>query len=159
MHDAICAATGIKNTYTIAGPSVPLDSVQWAMKLPQTANAPDNDVDGARNFLNYFMRGNRDTTLRTGEATILQSLNMMNNNFVLRRIRNSTAGSTVNKLLADKGLTDDGVIEELYLGTLSRYPSAAEKTAARAALKANRTQGTENLHWALLNKVDFLYNY
>ena len=65
----------------------------------------------------------------------------------------------MNTILANKGMTDDNLIEELFLGTVSRYPTASELAASRAALKTNRTQGAENLQWVLLNKVDFLYNY
>ena len=50
-------------------------------------------------------------------------------------------------------------VEELFLGTLGRYPTGAELGSARSALKSSRTQGAENLQWVLLNKVDFLYNY
>jgi hypothetical protein len=161
VHDAITTATGVLPAapgYAIGGPLLPLDPVLYAMQLPDTQE-PRSNADGATTFMNYFMRGNRDTTTRTGEATVLQALAMMNNNFVLRRVRNSTAGSNVNRLLANRDVDDDRLIDELYLATLGRYASAAERDAARAALKSNRTQGAENLQWALLNKLDFLYNY
>jgi hypothetical protein len=159
VHDAISQATGVLPAspgYTVGGPLVPLDNVYYAMQLPDTLGG---NTDGANTFMNYFLRGNRDTNPRLDDATILQALAMMNNNFVLRRIRNATAGSTVNKLLATAGMTDDQLIEELFLGTLGRYPTGAELGSARSALKTNRTQGAENLQWVLLNKVDFLYNY
>ena len=52
----------------------------------------------------------------------------------------------------------------LYLSTLSRNPSAAE-LAAGVALFASppngetKAQVAEDLQFALLNKLDFLYNY
>jgi len=162
VHDAICQATSILPAapgYAIGGPMVPEDPVYYAMQLPSTTNEPGSNADGSRVFMDYFLRGNRDTNPRLDDGTILQALNMMNNNFVVRRVRNGTVGSTVNKLLAKTGTTDDQIIEELYLATLGRYPTAAELTASRSALKANRTQGAENLQWALLNKLEFLYSY
>jgi hypothetical protein len=162
VHDAICQATSILPAspgYAIDGPLVPEDNVYYAMQLPNTTNQPQGNQDGSRVFMDYFLRGNRDTNPRLDDGTILQALNMMNNNFVVRRVRNATVGSAVNKLLAKTGTTDDQLIEELYLATLGRYPTAAELTSSRSALKANRTQGAENLQWALLNKLEFLYSY
>src|SRR5262249_22317923 len=143
IHDTIVMATGVKPApYVIAGVLYPLPAVEWAMDLPDTLQAAG--------ISNLFLRGNRDTNARLGGATVLQGLNMMNNTFVTNRVRNSQAGSLVNLLLARRDLNDDQVVEEMFLATLSRYPTASERAAGRAALKANRTQGAENLHWALL---------
>ena len=51
---------------------------------------------------------------------------MMNTNFVMTRIHADNDGSNVQRLL---GMTSDPavIIEELYLSTLSRYPSARRK--------------------------------
>lgn len=156
VHDAIAQATNILGNYTPRNYTTP---IQWAMQLPEPGNNEPVNNGGVRVFLDYFMRGNRDQNARSGEATILQALNMMNNNLVLTRIRNSNTNSRVNKLLADRSLSDAQVVEELFLNSLSRFPTRQEMTLALDALKANRTQGVENLQWTLLNKIDFLYNY
>jgi Protein of unknown function (DUF1553)/Protein of unknown function (DUF1549) len=154
VHDAIVMATGVPSSYGVGL----LPTVQWAMQLPEAS--PEPRSNGAVNtFLNLFLRGNRDQNARSGEATILQALNMMNNTFVTTRLRNATAGSTVNRLLANRDYSDSRVVEELFLSALSRLPTAEELTVGMAALKANRVQGAENLMWVLLNKIDFLYNY
>ena len=154
VHDAITTATRVPGSYTL--PNMP--NVVWAMDLPDTLEPRSNG--GVATFLNYFLRGNRDTNLRSDEGTILQSLNMMNNNFVVNRIRNNTVANTsVARVLANKNFSDANVVEELFLSTLGRFPTAKELSLATAALKANRIAGTEDLQWTLLNKVDFLYNY
>jgi hypothetical protein len=160
VHDAIVKATGIPGSYAVQGFDSP---VQWAMQLPETqgtnnAGEPHSRGDVAA-FLNCFLRGNRDQNPRSGEATIFQSLNMMNNNFVLSRIRYSTKGSMVRQLLSDSALSDSQVIQELFLASLGRYAAPPEEDLALKAMKVNRIAGTENLAWALLNKIDFLYNY
>ncbi len=160
VHDAIEKATGVLGSYTIQGFTEP---VQWAMELPETqgtnnAGEPRSN-SGVAAFLNFFLRGNRDQILRSDEATIFQALNMMNNNFVLSRIRNSNRNSTVSRLLADPSLSNPQVVEELYLRTLGRFPTSAERDAALQSLAGDRTAWAENLAWVLLNKVDFLYNY
>jgi hypothetical protein len=51
------------------------------------------------------------------------------------------------------------VVEELFLGTLARYPQNDEKQIAVTALDKDRVKGAQNLQWALLNLAEFLYNY
>ena len=60
---------------------------------------------------------------------------------------------------SNSSLSDARVIEELFLATLGRYPAGSEVDLALQAMKGNRIAGAENLAWALLNKIDFLYNY
>jgi hypothetical protein len=54
--------------------------------------------------------------------------------------------------------TDDEIIDELYLSTSARTPSPAERAVARRTLTADRSRGTEDLLWALLNSPEFLVN-
>ena len=52
------------------------------------------------------------------------------------------------------------IIEELYLSTLSRYPSSPEKIAASEVMRqAGIRRGAELVQWALLNKLEFLFSY
>jgi hypothetical protein len=94
----------------------------------------------------------------------------MNNNFVMGRIHQTNRitnipntpeiPSTVRRLLADTGNTPDQLITQLYLSTLSRYPTEAEKTKLLTYYTSmGRQQATESLQWVLLNKVDFVFNY
>jgi hypothetical protein len=50
------------------------------------------------------------------------------------------------------------VVDALFLGTLSRPPTASEKASAVAYLKSG-TLGpkAENLQWALFNKLEFAF--
>jgi hypothetical protein len=51
------------------------------------------------------------------------------------------------------------VVDELFLATLSREPSDAERRVALSALTADRVSGAQNLQWALLNLAEFLHNF
>jgi len=51
------------------------------------------------------------------------------------------------------------VIDELFLGTLSRAPLPEERQFAVTLLDKNRKEGAQNVQWALLNLVEFLYNF
>ena len=54
---------------------------------------------------------------------------------------------------------DPGLIaEELYVATLSRHPSAEERAEAIAWLSSgDLTRNAEDLQFALLNRLEFLY--
>lgn len=178
IHDAIVKATGqpVLSQYrdaanqlvTITGYAILnqsaqfVRSVDWAMQLPDTTG-------GNAGFLNAFLRGNRDTNLRSGDASILQSLSLMNNLFVTNRIHQGNfvrppsqpdIPSTVRRLLADPNLSNEQIVTQLFLHTLSRYPTDAEKTKLLAYFgPMGKTQATESVQWTLLNKADFIFNY
>jgi hypothetical protein len=142
-------------------------TVQWAMQLPDPTEPRTNGVSGA--FMNSFLRGNRDTNLRSFDASILQALNLMNNGFVTNKIQQNFClslpnqpciRSTVQRLLADPNLTNEQIVTQLFLHTLSRYPTEVEKTKLLAYFgPMGKTQATESVQWALLNKSDFIFNY
>src|SRR5438067_10164904 len=153
MLDAIAKATSVPVTYNISGG---LPAVTSAMKLPDTLEVRNN-VYGR--FLDEFGRGNRDDQARSNDSSIAQALSLMNDGtVVVNRTHRATANSTVAKTLAST--TDQNVIaDQLYLYTLSRYPTAAEKTQAVAYLKSGTLANkTEDLQWVLLNSVEFLFN-
>ena len=82
----------------------------------------------------------------------------MNDNFVTGRIKVARSP----RLQAIAQMKDGDAVEELYLTFLSRRPSDAEKAAGTAVLaKAadGRNSALEDLAWACINKVEFLYSY
>ncbi|MBS1788153.1 MAG: DUF1549 domain-containing protein [Acidobacteria bacterium] len=204
LHDAVIKATNlppVTNAVTINGTVVSprmlgfpiIDEVgakkreiQWAMQLPEPREPRFGQQNGSSaNILNTFLRGNRDLNLRLGDSSILQALNMMNNDFISRRIRyvannssndagNNSDGyiapipgynaekivSTVKRLMETQGLTNEQIIMELYLNTLSRNPRQSEIQKVLPYFTSMGKQGAiESLQWVLVNKVDFLFNY
>ncbi len=178
IHDAIVKATNQPplSTYrdaaganqTIAGYPITdqngqfVRKVDWAMQLPDTTG-------GNGGFLNVFLRGNRDSNMRSDDPSILQALTMMNNGFVTGRIHQGNQvsvpnqpaiPSTVRRLLADTSLSNEQIVTQLYLNTLSRNPSDAEKAKLLPYFASmGKTAATESIQWVLLNKVDFTFNY
>ncbi len=154
LHDAVIKATGIGVAYQMRD-SLGANTyvVNWAMQLRDTTG-------GTNDFLNSFLRGDRDAILRSQDSTLLQSLNLMNNSFVMGRVHQTNANSTVAKLMANTALTSQDIIIQLYLTTLSRNPTTAEvNTLLSSFTTLGRREATESLQWVLLNKVDFIYNY
>jgi hypothetical protein len=158
IHDAILKATGVGVTYQLRDTlNQPTWTVNWAMQLPDTVEPRGNAIGG---FLNSFIRGDRDVKPRSLEPSIQQALNLMNNTFVMSRIHQNNAGSTVARLLADTTLSNQQIVTQLYLNTLSRNPAQSELDALLPLYSSQtKRDATEGIQWALLNKMDFIFNY
>jgi hypothetical protein len=155
IHDAVAKATGIAGNYTLQGSDLP--PVQWAMQFPDTKEPRSNGTVAA--FLNSFSRGDRDTTFRRSDGSILQALNMLNSNIILSRIHQANQGSHVSAILLQTA-DSQTILWDLFLNTLSRGPTNQEIAMFTPMFQqqGNRV-AAENLQWLLLNKVDFLFNY
>lgn len=152
IHDTLVLATNVRPNYTIRG----LADTPWAMQMPEPVEPRSNG--GAVNFMNPFYRGNRDTFFRIQDGSVQQQLNLMNDNFVLSRLR-VTASSTLREAVAKP---DAEAIEQLFLLLLQRFPDEREKQKAAEYLsKAGNQRNAyfEDLAWSLVNKTDFLFNY
>ena len=158
LHDAITQTSGIVPTYNLG--SV-YGTVNYAMQFPEPLNLPDGANGAVNNFLNSFLRGNRDDQPRRGDGSILQALYLMNDNFVANRV--SMAKAPKAGLLATAAtLPNNQAVNMLYLNVLSRNPTDAEISTALASLTgtgAAHNAQLENLLWSLYNKVDFVFNY
>lgn len=153
--DAIHQATG--RTIDITG--------QDFGRITKVIQAPDPfAIQQARGgfpyslFLADFGQGNRDTVMRSNAPSLIQTLTMMNDPMVLRGTKRSQP-THVQLILRD---TRDpaAITNRLYLATLGRYPTEEERGIATAFLTGGGTldDRTEDLQYALLNKLEFLFN-
>lgn len=161
IHDAVVQASNILPSYTVNGNTDKFLSTSWAMQLPDTNRLPGGSV---ANFLDAFLRGNRDDEQRRPDGSLSQALDLMNDPFVMTRIRAMGAGANASLLAKSLTMADEQLVNNLWLNVLSRYPTDAEKQAALTALSSAqntsiRQQKAENLLWSLYNKVDFIFNY
>lgn len=169
VHDAIAKSTGVFVNYTwpiINGQTIAQgtaatqsEPVQWAMQLPDINEPRTNGA--VLNFLNSFTRGNRDTTPRNQNGSILQQLNLMNDAFVVSRIK-VAASPALKEML--KLQDNRELIDEMFLTFLSRLPTGQERETAlaflnRATTVTARSTAVEDLAWAAVNKLDFLFSY
>jgi hypothetical protein len=157
VHDSITQSSGVIPTYNMGAV---YGSTNWAMQIPEPVNLPDGGNGAVNNFLNAFLRGNRDDQQRKGDGSISQALDLMNDNFVMSRVQYSKAPKA--GLLAQvQGMPNDQAVNTLFLNVLSRNPTSTEMTAAMGHLgnTATRNQELEDLLWSLYNKVDFVFNY
>jgi hypothetical protein len=90
-------------------------------------------------------------------ASPVQAMMMMSSPVVTKRV--GAQGKTRVANLLKSGKSDDQIIEELYLSSLSRFPAAAEVEVAKRLIAEGRQTGVETIQWALLNSPEFLLNH
>ena len=171
IHDSVNIAINTFPSYTVPGftaastvygvTSPGFGKISWAMQAPDVVGMPDGGA--VSQFLDYFLRGNRDDQPRKQEGSILQALGLMNDNYIVSRIHATGSGSTASFLENLLPLSDTQLVNTLFMDVLSRMPTQAEMSLSTAQLEnggsAMRKQNAEDLLWTLFNKLDFVFNY
>jgi len=153
VHDAIAQSSNVLPSYAVTANG----TLTWAMQFPEPLNTPSAG-NAVTPFLDAFLRGNRDDEVRTGDGSISQALDLLNDPFVMTRTR--SAGPASSLLVQNLNLPNDQLVNKLFLTVLSRNPTSAEMTASLNILSTGtRNLAAENLLWTLYNKVDFVFNY
>jgi len=145
-----------------------LDAVSQAAEAPEkfpglplgyrAIQLPDSEVSSF--FLDLFGRPPRDITCeceRSRETSMPQALYLINSEHLESKV---TQGQRIKRLLA-QGRSDDEILTELYLATLSRFPTPEErkKTITYLANQPQRERALQDVLWALLNTKEFMFNH
>ena len=147
LHDSIATATSRPGAFKHGKENMPM-----AMQVSGPTGGGD-----VKTFMAAFGQSNRSNPPKNPTGSPLQPLLMMQSSVISDRVL-ATKDSRVQRLL-DNYKDNSKVVEELFLGTLARWPSTEEQSVALDALKQDRIRGAQNLQWALLNQVEFLFNY
>jgi hypothetical protein len=152
LYDAVAQATMTVIPMDLEGYNAP---VYYAGQLPDTTE-PRNDST-IFGFLNNFGRGDWWNNPRNSSSTIIQTLFMMNDNSV--NFRTFTGKATRVDYIMSHGMSDLDAVNNLYLSALSRYPTDAEMSILQQNKTGTRDQWFTDIQWALLNKLDFVFNH
>jgi hypothetical protein len=147
LMDAVSAAAGARASF----PEVPEDTAAEQLVDPHI---------GKEGFLDVFGRPLRESACeceRRSDFSLPQALNLVN-------------GATISDAVADpkgrvaglvlSGKNDAAMVDELYLASLGRPPSAEERDRGVQYLSGGaRARRAQDLLWALLNSKAFLYIY
>jgi hypothetical protein len=148
VHDAIAMATARPGSFSYGG-----QKMGWAMQ-PSGPSA-SGDV---KYFMQTFGQSNRSNPPKNPVGSPLQAMLMMQSSVVVDRVL-AKNDSRVQQLL-DTYKDDNGrVVDELFLGALARPATPEERQIALDTMQRNRTEGAQNLQWALLNHVEFFFNH
>jgi hypothetical protein len=147
LLDAIARATGVPEKFS------DFPSGTRATQLP--------DTEIPSYFLDVFGRPARQITCeceRTSDLTVAQMLHLMNSPEINEKL--AAKSGRVGELLSAK-LPPRRIADELYLASVSRFPTLDESKAAIQALTAapDGEKAAEDLLWALLNGKEFLFNH
>ena len=113
-----------------------------------------------KRFLAFFGQSNRTTSAASTDSSIIQASLMLNSDLVKRKVLVGTEESRVSLLLNHSPpLSNEELVEELFLWTLCRYPTEKERKDSIRHVENYRDKGVEDLQWALLNKLEFIVNY
>lgn len=151
MLDTISQVTETKNKFT----GLPLGA-----RAVQIADGNTTDY-----FLTTFGRATRETVCSCEvkmDPNLSQALHLLNGPTVGQKIEQ---GAVVKHLLA-QGKTPAQIIEEIYVRSISRKPTADEATqilaqvkAAAGDDKAKEEQALNDVFWAVLNSKEFMFNH
>jgi hypothetical protein len=89
------------------------------------------------------------------EGSIPQALILMNNAAINAKIK-AERGSTLATIL-QANTDDDAALEAVYLRTLARKPTAAERDKCKKYIQkvGNRAEAFEDILWSLINSTEF----
>src|SRR5262249_30676225 len=134
--------------------------------LPTDKHAPKRaimlpDESFPSYFLDVFGRPQRISACeceRVSEANLAQALHLLNSDEIQGKV--SRAGGRADVLAKDPR-PDADKIEELFLWSFARKPTAAQRDLALAHIAKhamNKKMAYENILWALLNTKEFVFN-
>jgi hypothetical protein len=149
LLDAINTATGTTTTFK----NLPIGT--RAIELADTMSS--RGVDNY--FLKTFAKPERKTVCeceRVPDPSLAQALHTLNGDTI--KDKTADPNGRIAKLLEAKK-THDEIVTELYLASLSRFPTTAERAACERFLEdsPSPTECYEDLLWALLNSTGFLF--
>jgi len=146
LLDAICQTTEVPHKFS--GWPVGVRAIQlWDNRMPSY-------------FLRVFGRPGRDSVCscdRDQAPSITQALHLMNSTKITEKVHHRHGRA---RRLAESDKNPDEIIEELFLATLSRYPTKRERKLTRQTFaETDRRTATEDILWALLNSREFISNH
>jgi hypothetical protein len=156
IADAISQATGIFPSISINDANI---KVKYIMQARSSEDLGGRELEPLRLLLASFGQADRDKTDRDLTGSTVQAATLLNSKFVNDRVKAQESGRVYQLLNHNPALSNQGIIEEMFLAFLARPPRTAEMTIAVRALEDRHSHALEDLAWSLINKPEFVYNY
>jgi hypothetical protein len=154
LIDALDQITGSTEKYSSAIP----EPYTFIPDHLRSIALPDGSITSP--FLEMFGRPPRDTGLeseRNNRVTAAQKLWLLNSTQMQRKIEQSR----MIQFQTSSNRAPREITTGMYLGILSRFPTAAELKTAEDYLQSGigKRQAAVDLAWALMNSTEFLYRH
>lgn len=162
LLDAISQVTDVPTAFTEIGfPGNDKAKTDAYPKGTRAIQLADSAV--ASYFLKAFGRNSREITCeceRSEEPSMVQVLHITNGDTINEKLK--LADNRLGKLIAGNQ-TNEQIIDEAYLLSLSRFPTADEKTRIMTVLAESpenaRREVLEDVFWSILSSREFLFNH
>jgi hypothetical protein len=162
LHDAIVQVTGVPTDFKTKDPTVEGDKPTPFPKGWRALQLPDAGTDSY--FTKAFGRPAREQTCeceRTAEPSVTQALHVANGDTINKKL--SADASVIAKAVAANRAPEQ-MVDDAFLGALSRPPSEPERAKFTALLAAapdakEKRLALEDAYWALLSSREFLFNH
>jgi hypothetical protein len=154
LYDAMAKATMTETPLNVEGFDRP---VTFATQLPDPSEPRTNGP--VMDFLTNLGRGDWWQNPRSSDTNVVQVLFLMNGDQTNFRTFASRGVSTSVSHVMQLGLADGDAVNELFLATLGRWATDDELSTLIQRKTSNYEQWLSDIQWALLNKLDFIFNY
>lgn len=165
LHDAIVQVSEVPTKFDFtAMPGADRQKTDFYPPGTRAVQLYDSSVENY--FLQAFGRNPRRIVCeceRSDQPTLVQVLHLTNGDTLNDKLK--APGNRVEKLLSLRraGMSDEAVVDEVYLLCLARYPSRKERAGLVALLpapgSADERAAAEDLFWGLLSGREFLFNH
>jgi hypothetical protein len=165
LHDAIVQVSQVPSKFdTITFPGGDVQKTDFYPFGTRAVQLYDSAIENY--FLQAFGRNPRRIVCeceRSSEPTMVQVLHLSNGITLNEKLK--APGNRLDKLvkLRQEGMSAPALVDEIYLASLARYPSDAERNHLIALLPppgdATEHEIVEDVFWGLLSSREFLFNH
>jgi len=164
-HDAIVQATGVSSTFDkVAFPGNDKQDTKFYPAGTRAVELFDSAVENY--FLDAFGRNPRNIVCeceRSSEPTMVQVLHISNGNTINDKLKSKESRVETLLQLRHVGLSDQSLLDEIYLTCLSRFPTPDERKQLVEMLPElgakDERAVIEDLFWGLMSTREFLFNH
>lgn len=165
LHDAIVQVSGVPTPFTrVSFEGSDFQDTDFYPLGTRAIELYDSAIDNY--FLQSFGRNQRRITCeceRSDEPSMVQVLHLSNGTTINGKLGAETGSVARLVKLRAAGLSDAAVLDEVYLTSLARFPTAAERSELLPLLPPAGTgderEVLEDLFWAILSSREFLFNH
>lgn len=154
MVDSLITATGTQtDLYAYGMPGVVM---HYANQLPHP------NVSQLNTLLAALGQGDWINQLPSNKPSLYGVLDFFNSWFAEVHTRATASQHSPQSNAAAwlaAGLSDSEILQRMFLATLTRPPTAAESQAIQSNKLNDRQMWLSSVQWALVQKIDFVFNY
>ncbi|HBN75325.1 MAG TPA: S-layer protein [Planctomycetaceae bacterium] len=165
LHDAIVQVTGVPTKFDFIGfPGADRQKTDFYPEGTRAVELFDSAVENY--FLSTFGRNPRNIVCeceRSAEPSTVQVLHLSNGETINKKLKDDKGRVAEVLRLRSLGMSDSTLVDELYLSSLGRYPTAHERDEITSMLpeadSPEERDVVEDIFWAILSTREFLFNH